>query len=326
MSGNAGDAVRTAFYEPKLYGKLSTANNPTRNRLMLLERFYLSLLTEMSVSRFKWDGLPDAIDQRFLELGLLNRGLMVMFKEDELYNDYVAMRASSIGDLNIYDNPVNYTVIGGTGSLYLNKTLDEDECVPVWANILRRPQMPDLQLWANRLANMDRTVEISAENARQTKLIGVPESIRLSAMNVVKRMKEGSAEVFGTPELLELAKNFVTMDLESHPAKLMNMLISKAKMWNEIMTFMGINNSNQDKKERLVSDEVAANDEQVDLTKRMHLLTRQQAAEAMNEKFDLNVTVDFITTDTMTNSSGDEVIGANAVPQPDKGTGFGGVS
>ena len=314
MAGKRGDGVRTEFYDPQIMGKLEYASNPTRNRLRLLERFYINQLTQMAANRFTWEGLPEEIDERFMEMAILQRGLVVFFHENEKYDEYLAMRASQLGELNIYDNPVAYWVQGGTGEHMVTQRLGADECVPIWGNYLRTPDFINIQLWATRLADIDRTIELAAKNARQTKLISVPEDMRLSAVNVLKQMAEGTEAVLGSQELAQIAKSIETIDLESHPSKLMNLLISKAKIWNEIMTFMGVNNSNQDKKERLVSDEVAANDEQIDLVKKMFLSTREKACKEINKMFGLNVSVQFNQSTMASIAGGEQGISANAVP------------
>ena len=57
------------------------------------------------------------------------------------------------------------------------------------------------------------------------------------------------------------------------------------------MTFLGINNANTEKRERLITDEVEANNEHIDLSAECMLKARQRAAEQINELFGTNITV-----------------------------------
>ena len=320
---NKEDYVRTEFYDPQLMGKLEYSNNPTRNRTRQIERFYIIHLTQMCANRFTWTGLPKEIDERYLEMCLTRKGLAVFFKEEKVYNEYMVLQAGSLGPLNVYDNPTSYQVLGGSGEFRVNQKLTNEDCVPIWANYMRVSEMPNIMMWAKRLAEIDRTIEISAMNARQTKMVSVPEDQRLSAVNVLKQVNEGVEVVFGTETLGDILKAIETIDLESHPAKLPNLLISKGKIWNEIMTFMGVSNSNEDKKERLVADEVHIKDEQIDLIKAMNLSSREQAAEQINEMFGLDVSVEFNQTADADIKAGAEMAMANKVPNDSEATTWG---
>ena len=59
------------------------------------------------------------------------------------------------------------------------------------------------------------------------------------------------------------------------------------------MTLLGIDNANQDKKERVQSAEVNANNTQIIASRNIWLSERQKAVEKFNEKFGQNVKVSF---------------------------------
>jgi hypothetical protein len=59
------------------------------------------------------------------------------------------------------------------------------------------------------------------------------------------------------------------------------------------MTFLGVNNANQDKKERLVESEVGANDEQIEQARFNMLDARKLACKKINAMFGLNIDVKF---------------------------------
>ena len=67
----------------------------------------------------------------------------------------------------------------------------------------------------------------------------------------------------------------------------------KHQIWNEALTYLGIENVNTDKKERLISDEVVNNMGDVEAERFTRLNARRQACEEINELFGLDVQVDF---------------------------------
>ena len=59
----------------------------------------------------------------------------------------------------------------------------------------------------------------------------------------------------------------------------------KKEIWNEALTFLGINNIMVDKKERLITDEANENNELINRKLQSYLAPRQEACRQFNEKF-----------------------------------------
>lgn len=294
----AGDAVYQGIYGP-------FKNNPAGNRLSLEERMYIRILSELSCNRFKWVGLPDSVDERFLELALFNQALCVFFF-DEQYDRYFALRASGSGTINMYDNPTTFTV---TGNTILNKRLNAGntwkeglneegvpvqtmvpaECVPIWGNYMRIPDKDIIYVYASQLANLHRTIEINSEAMRHPTVITTNENNRLTWVNLMRQHRNGEPIIFGTNGLdLSQAQAF---NIGPDKDTLLNLMIAKGKVWNECMTLLGINNVNQDKKERMVSSEVEGNDEQVVVNSGIALNSRKIACEQINARYGLSLDV-----------------------------------
>ena len=76
-------------------------------------------------------------------------------------------------------------------------------------------------------------------------------------------------------------QNFVADDIQ----------IVKRKIINEFLTEIGINNANMDKRERLVADEVAANDDEVKTNVQHWLDNIREGLAAANRLYNMNLTV-----------------------------------
>jgi len=296
------DRVMDEIYTPFLNGN-SRANNPANNNQTALEAMYRRVLSELCMNRFEWAGFPKEIDARFLELTLTYHALAV-FYQDADSDLYVTARGAGAGHTNFMDHPVSFTVIGpgaGAGkaaSLRAVPGRDGEgeqlpaECVPIWANYLRCPDLDIINLYAYKLAKFDRSIEITADNMRQTKIVRAPENQRTSYVNALRQIAEGQSTIFGT-DSLDMGGVVEVLDLSVDPLALPNLMIARSKLWNECMGLLGINNANQDKKERLVAAEVGANDEQVQATRNIALNARQQACKEIKELFGLDIAVDF---------------------------------
>jgi hypothetical protein len=159
---------------------------------------------------------------------------------------------------------------------------------------MREPDLDIITLYSHKLAKFDRTIEIAADNMRKTKVVAASnENERLSVMNALKSIVQGDEAVFVTDGGAAMISNMQVLDLGVDAMTLPNLMIARSKLWNECMGLLGINNANQDKKERLVAAEVGANDEQVEATRRIALNARQQAAKEIGRVFGVTVTVDY---------------------------------
>lgn len=289
--------------------------NTARERKALLSTMYVRILTELCANRFKWSGMPKTVDTRFLELQLFRRALAV-FYFDRDYQRFMAVSGTPGGRLNEYHNPTEFTV---TTPIFSKKVkaspyphmnpdgtplLDEAgmpvfhvaDCVPIWANYLRQPDWDVVQIYAARLAELDRTIDINIGNMRKPFLIACDENERQSMVNIYRQIAEGQPVIFGTETMGDAIGNKVQVfDMKVHEQTLINLMIAKSRAWNECMTLLGIDNSNQDKKERLVASEVDANNDQIMSMRMVALNSRKEAATLINEIWNLNVSVEWNT-------------------------------
>ena len=155
--------------------------------------------------------------------------------------------------------------------------------VPIWSNYLRVPDWDVVEIYASKMAETDRTIEINKLAMRHPFLIACEEEQRTSMANMFRQVQEGQPVIWGT-ELLGATVNekVQVFNMGIHEQTILNLSIMKSREWNECMTYLGINNSNQDKRERLVADEVAANDDQISAFQDVALNERRKAADAIN--------------------------------------------
>lgn len=264
---------------------------------------YERVLVELTTNRFEWSGLPREIDVRFLEMTILRHGLSIFYWEP-LFDKFLAAAGSPSGTTNIIDQPTGYTVPGRAG--YQGRSLTMFECVPIWGNYTRVPDLDIILMYAKRLASIERSIEINTTSARRPRVLVGSKDQRMTMANINRQIDEGVAAIGVGPNFDPTT--IQALDMGINPQTLEQLHTLRTREWNTAMGLLGINNANQDKKERLVADEVAANDEQVSAMKNVALNARRQSAAQMNAMYGLNVSVDF---------HGDVV--AEAVPGNDVG-------
>ena len=290
MSKNKNDFVANTIYSRHIHGDgRRFLANPVTTRVQALQRYYIRRLTEMCIARFEWKGLPESIDRLFLEKTLHFNALSV-FYHDPRYGEFMALRATQAGHINVTDNPTRFQVYGNN---FPSVGLRAANCVPIWGNITRAPDNDLVLIYAQKFADLDTSLEINARNARRSKVVQATEGQRLTMTNVVRQLDEGAPAIF-VEDGFDTSK-LEAIDLGINPDHLEVLHIYKTRLWNECCMLLGIDGANQDKKERLVSNEVEANAEQINLSKVVALSTRKEAAEQINRKYGLNVSVDYHT-------------------------------
>ena len=298
------DHVMEDIYKPFMAGGKF---NPTVAEVTqkMLENQYMLLLTEMSVNRFKWIGLPSTIDERFLETTLFRNGLSIFFRDDNY--GLLALQGSGSGPLNMYWSPTRFVVVGNsvfdsreliamgeTTQDTVNGVVDTvGKCVPIWANTTRHPDVLSVLLYAKRLANADMTIDIAMRNARRSRVIVSDENQRLSATNINNEIDRGAPFIAVNTAGYDLVNKITAVDMGVHPDHVVKLMEARQKLWNECMGLLGLNYANQDKRERMVVDEVSANDEQVQAMKNVYLNERKRACRLINLKYGLSIDVKY---------------------------------
>jgi len=265
--------------------------NPNMDRTAIIERMYTRILTEMAVNRFKWTGLEETgIDIRFMELTLLRYGLSVVFKHYGT-NRILAVQGAPAGPMNWAQNPTQFVV---TGNMMRSKTIAAKHVVPIWSNYLRTPDTDIIYIYAKRLAELDRTIEMASDNARRPVVAFTNENQRLSVMNMIRQVQEGNPVIQVNSEQYESLDNIIkTVDFGSDPDAIEKLDIVRTRVWGTCMGLLGFDFANTEKKERVQAAEVDANNSQVDSMRFVNLNARRQACDLMNERFNLNAKVEY---------------------------------
>lgn len=246
---------------------------------------YLNRLKEYALNMFEWINLPKTVDARFIELVLFEEG-KINFFEDKLIG-FLALRVNESGKQNVYNEFDKKYIYANNG---FSRVRNLRNSVTIYNNYLRTPTYTTVNLYAIRLARVTRAIDLNIEAQKTPVLITCPENQKLSLKNVYEQYK-GNAPVIYTDSEFNL--DSIKVLKTDAPFVVDKLTLYKHDLWNEVMTFLGVNNSNQDKKERLVANEVDANDEQIEQARFNMLDARKDACKKINDMFGLNIDVKF---------------------------------
>lgn len=247
---------------------------------------YYNRLMELSMSMFEWKNLPDTVDERYLELGLFSYGCMVFFKDDVIGE--LALNMTYQGGFDIYGEPTRRRAYSRYNQF--QTTLDKDNSVIIWNNMLRTNSALDVQMFAYRLYNLDRIIDVNANAQKTPVLITCDEKQKLTMKNLYMQYDGNYPVIFGDSNLDIKSLSVLKTDAPFVSDKIYDL---KVKIWNEALTYLGISNINTTKKERMITDEVIRNQGGTIASRYSRLESRRRAVKKINKMFGLNITVDY---------------------------------
>lgn len=261
------------------FGESARLNNLTYTQ-------YVNRLTELSISMFQWNGLPDTVDERYLELHLFLNGSMVYFKDDVIGD--LCLDCMPHGQLDVYGNPILRRAYSGYNNY--NKLLKYTDSVIIWNNLMRTNSVLDVKMFARRLYNLDRIIDVNANAQKTPVLVQGTEKQRLTLLNVYKEYDGNSPVIFGDTNIDLNSLKVLQTGAPYVSDKLYEL---KTQIWNEALTYLGISNVSFQKKERLISDEVMRSQGGTVASRYSRLSTRQKAAKEINKMFGTTISVDY---------------------------------
>lgn len=259
------------------------------NNITYTNYFYRLMLIARSL--FKWNNLPNGINEKWIERYLFSEGSCVFYKDPII--GYMVAKIGNTGALNYYDEPTTIRPYA-TNYLYENKNTDNqlmngEDCVIIRNNADCIPTFPMIQLYSADLTNIKRTIDTNIEGQKMPIIIKCTDKQKLSLKQAIKQKQDNEPVIYGDKNLNTEDINVLKTDT---PIVFDKLQVQKTNVLNECLTFLGINNANTDKRERLVTNEVDSNNEMIQINSDVMLETRKQACKEINKMFGLNISVE----------------------------------
>lgn len=241
---------------------------------------YLNRLRLLATSLFTWENLDEVAGfgaSIFLEQSLFDNGRACFVKDGKL--GFMALKVNPSDKLNVYNLPTRVMA----WSIGYEKNYDFDDIVYIMNNDLQLPTSQTINLIAYRLYETERTIDTNLIAQKTPVLIEGDTKTILTLKNVYMQYSGNTPFIFGNKQF-DISNKLNVLKTDA-PYLIDKLTIHKHELWNEALTYLGIDNSNTDKKERLITDEVESNNDLINFYLNCFYKTRKQACELINEKF-----------------------------------------
>lgn len=283
-----------------LYNSMRSPSTVHCRNTALVE-YYTKYLLEKAISVFKFDGLPETWARNYFEYVLFGYGHIAVINTDK-YG--VIPQMSGLTGYNVFYQPTIVTIanplLDGLKTLEIGTQCEIIKLQPNYSGV-----MDIVTTYADLMALCVETAGINLLNSKMSYIFF---SRNKASAETFKKMYD--KVVSGEPAAF-LDKSL--LDDEGNPAwtmftqnvgqnyitdKILNDLQTIEDQFN---TDIGIPNANTQKKERLIVDEVNANNTDTNAKVSLWLETMRYDIEKVNKMFGLNITVSY----RFTNESGE---------------------
>lgn len=262
------------------------------------DRSYLNAyntLFNLCINMFEWEGLPDTIDERFMEGTLITNGRVAIAKDEEL--GFIALPFTNQDLVTIYGYSPRINLYGRNG---YNKEFDAyvisadnsiANAVRGYDNPSGYPYVNIINEAAERISETSRSIDVGTTKLKNPYIIMANANRKHEVEQYMKALKENHDAIL-LAESLAMEDAIKVEKVQFDVAALDALWEQKRRYSSEAREALGIeNNENIDKSERLLVDEVNANNTVTQMNLDVRLRSRQEFCEIVNEQFGLNISV-----------------------------------
>lgn len=249
--------------------------------------YYYYKLMLVARSLFEWSGLPNNMDERWIEKYLFTSGKCIFYKDPTM--GFMVAGLAQQGSVNCYGDPTSVWPVAENYVYSGDKLVNGENCYVIRNNDLMLPNFPIIRHYAYKLCNIDRAIDTNVEAVKTPIIVRCSEKQKLSLKNAINQRKDNEPVIWSS-DLADINEMVDTLTTNA-PIVFPQLQTQKHMILNEVFTDLGINNANMDKRERMVANEVEANNEQVKACEDVMLKARQQACKEINRIFGTNISV-----------------------------------
>ena len=244
----------------------------------------------IAIGMFDWDGFNDTVPIRYPERWLYENGCCVYCEPDGMEGVLLPVALTNINK-NLYGEPAEWRAIGiGEYANRINsKTLDDTNSVLILNDQLYENSADYVNYVVEQMINAELTMRMNINANKMPFVFRTNQNTALQNKNTFIDIYECEPVMFKedfAKEEFDILNNnvpFIAPDL----AKIYDIYSYR------ILSYLGVKSIPVEKKERLLVDEIGANDEEKNYIRAARLEQRKIACDKINKLFNLNVTVEY---------------------------------
>lgn len=236
----------------------------------------------LSCSAFEWDGLPEGIEEKYIERYLFDHGKAIFFKDPAM--SFMCLEAQTSGQLNVYGEPLKWFASG----FNYHKSFNADDCIIIDNNPLRIATHDFVMFYVNKLTESERTMDVNVKAVKTPYIIACDDKDVLTFKRIFQMIDGNTPCIYADKGLNLDALNVLKTDAKFLCNELMDY---KKSVENELLTLLGFDNLAVDKKERVNLSEANSNNQMTRSFAELQLESRQLACDRINEKWGLELSV-----------------------------------
>ena len=225
------------------------------------------------------------MDYSYVNKELVYKGCIAFFMDE--YLGLLALPYVNLGKLDLYGRPIDIQVIGRNG--YTRK-LKYGEYVLMWDNRSKQPLIYDILQYAERTAQIQRTMDINIAQQRTPRFWKTKTENKKTIEDLINGVSAND-EAITTYDNLNLDETSIVLSPAPFVADKLGE--QKDKIWNEFLRLIGIANSSFQKKERNIRDEVFISQAGTIASRFTRFNARVDAINKINEKWNLDLEVEY---------------------------------
>lgn len=245
-----------------------------------------NMYKNIALNIFEWKGLPKGLTSEYIERKLFEKGSL-FFYDSVKAGGLMCLPANNSSNINVYEYPEQVNVVGHN----FTEVVNYEDGVLIKNNPLKVPTFQGIAFWLEHLVDIFSAFKVNLNHSKTPYILTGSKEQMLTLKNILQQVTGNSIAITLDKSL---AGDIATIDLKQTGVTYLGdkLLDAYDRIEDKLLTFLGINNANTMKRERLVVDEVNSNNDEIENNLDTYFTARKRACDEINKKFGLSISVD----------------------------------